>query len=122
MAARDGARLLDEARRDPAVFAEVLVGRPLWPHQADVVRSPARYRVICAGRQVGKSRLLALLALHSAFARAESTVLIVSAGDTAAKRLLEDVAALALAAPVLAGSVVDESSKAMTLSNGSVIR
>lgn len=118
----DGMLLLDRARRDPGVFAEVLLGAPLWPHQLEVVGSPARYRVICAGRQVGKSRLLAVLALHQAFARAGSTTLIVSAGDTAAKRLLEDVAALALASPMLAGSVVDESSKAVTLSNGSVVR
>lgn len=113
---------IDEARRDPGVFAKLLLGTELWPHQAEVAASPARYRIICAGRQVGKSQLLAVLALHHAFSRARQTVLIVSAGDTAAKRLLETVAAMALASPLLAGAVVDESSKAVTLSNGSVIR
>lgn len=113
---------LNAARRDAAVFAELLLGVPLWDHQVDVVRSPARYRVVCAGRQVGKSRLLAVMALHRAFAVPGSMVLIVSAGDTAAKRLLEDVAAMALGAPLLAGSVVDDSSKAVSLSNGSTVR
>lgn len=111
--------MLDRARRDPAVFAEVLMGAPLWPHQLEVVRSPARYRVICAGRQVGKSRLLATLALHKAFAAAGSLVLVVSSGDRSSKRLLEEVASLASASPLLAGSVVDESSSAVVLTNGS---
>ncbi len=117
-----GLQDLDDARRDASVFARLLLGTPLWDHQVEVVRSKARYRVVCAGRQVGKSRLLAVIALHRAFAVPGSMVLLVSAGDTAAKRLLEDVAALALGSPVLAGSVVDESSKAVSLSNGSVVR
>lgn len=113
---------LDRARRDAGVFAELLLGVPLWAHQLEVVASPARYRVICAGRQVGKSRLLAVLALHRAFSAANQTVLIVSQGEVAAKRLLDDIAGLALAAPILAGSVLDESSKVVVLSNGSTIR
>lgn len=113
---------MDRARRDPAVFAEMLLGAPLWPHQLEVVASPARYRVICAGRQVGKSRMQAVLALHWAFSRPGQTVLIVSLSDTAAKRLLDDVASLALASPMLAGSVVDETSQVLTLTNGSVVR
>ena len=59
--------MVDRARRDPAVFARVLVGQELWAHQRELALSPARYRVVCAGRQVGKSRLLAVLALHQAF-------------------------------------------------------
>lgn len=110
------------ARGDAGLFAELLLGAPLWPHQLEVVRSPARYRVICAGRQVGKSRLLAVLALHQAFSRPGSLTLLVSAGDTASKRLLADIASLAQASPLLAGSVVDETSQVVTLSNGSTIR
>ena len=50
-----------------------------------------------------------------------STTLVVSAGDTAAKRVLADVAALGRHA-LMNGSVVDESTQIVTLSNGSVIR
>lgn len=107
--------------RDVDVFARALVGHALWPHQLDVARSSARYRIICAGRQVGKSRLLAILSLHQAFVKAGALVLIVSAGEVAAQRLLEDVAALAQASPLLRGSVLDETKSQVTLSNGSVI-
>jgi hypothetical protein len=110
------------AKHDVAVFARLLVGQPLWDHQRAVLASDARYRLVTAGRQVGKSRTLAIAALHHAYAVPKSTTLVVSAGDTAAKRVLADVAALAQNSPLLAGSVVDESTQVVTLSNGSVVR
>lgn len=104
---------------DAGAFAEQLLQTPLWPHQLDLARSPARYRIVCAGRQVGKSRLLAAVALHTAYTRRNALVLLVSAGETASRRLLEDCASLALASPLLRGSVLDESKSELTLSNGS---
>lgn len=106
---------------DAGAFAARLLGQPLWDHQLELVRSPARYRVVCAGRQVGKSRALAVLALHEAATKRDAMVLLVSAGDTASKRLLEECAALAAASPLLRGSVLDESKSQLTLSNGSRI-
>jgi len=111
---------LDRARRDPAVFAELLVGRPLWPHQLEVVASTARYRVICAGRRSGKSVVFGVLALHRAFAAARSKVLIISAGDVASKRLFQEVVSMA-SAPLLGASVADETTSLLTLSNGSTV-
>lgn len=114
--------LVRRAMESVAFFAEVLTGAPLWPHQLDVAESAARYRVICAGRQVGKSRLLALMALHAAFRRPDQLVLIVSAGEVAARRLLDDVAALAQNSPLLRDAVLDDGATVVTLSNGSSIR
>lgn len=101
-------------------FATNVLRRPLWPHQLDVATSPARYRVVCAGRQVGKSVLLAVLALHTAATRRNATVLLVSAGEEAAKRLLAECAGLAR--DRLSGSVLDETRSTLALSNGSTIR
>ncbi|MHB8297977.1 MAG: terminase large subunit domain-containing protein [Dermatophilaceae bacterium] len=113
-------RDLDRARRDPAVFADLLVGRPLWAHQLEVVASPARYRVICAGRRSGKSIVFGVIALHHAFAVRGSKVLIVSAGDVASKRLFKEIVAMA-SAPLLGASVADETTSLLTLSNGSTV-
>lgn len=109
-------RALDDA----SVFAEALIGQPLWPHQREVLASPARFRCILAGRQCGKSRTLAVAALHEAFRDRGRRVLILSAGEEAAKRLLAEIAALS-AAPLLRGSVTDEGKSLVTLSNGSTI-
>lgn len=112
---------LNAARRDVGVFAEH-VGRPLTDWQADAARLPARIAVWVAPRQSGKSRTLAVLALHRAFTQAGARVLIVSAGEDASRRLLADVRAIASGSPLLRGSVVDEQAALLTLSNGSEIR
>lgn len=109
------------ARDDVDVFARELVGEGLWDHQLEVARSEARVRCGCSGRQAGKSRTLAVLALHEAFRRSDVRVLLVSAGEDASRDLLAEVGRLA-GAPLLAGSVVDEGKSQVTLSNGSTIR
>jgi hypothetical protein len=105
---------------DPAEFLRLLTGRPAWAHQAEVLRSGARFRVICSGRQSGKSVTVGGAALHQAFTKAGSTVLLVSAGEASSRRLLAEVASMA-SGPLLSGSVVDEGKSQVTLSNGSVI-
>ncbi|MBB5075832.1 terminase large subunit domain-containing protein [Nonomuraea endophytica] len=107
--------------RDVRVFAERLIGEPLWPHQAQVALSPARTRVMCCGRQAGKSRTLAVIALHGAFTQAGYRVLVLSAGEDAAKDLMAEISGLA-SSPLLAGSVVDDNASRVTLTNGSTIR
>ena len=62
--------MVRRARKDVGVFARALVGEPLWDHQLEVLRSGARHRVLCSGRQAGKSRTLAMGALHRAFTKA----------------------------------------------------
>lgn len=113
---------LDRARRDPAVFAEVLIGQPLWDHQREVVESEAKYSVICAGRRAGKTHVFGVMALHRAFSQSGSKVLIVSSGEDAAKNMFAAVAEMTQGSEWLRSSVVDDLTQSMTLSNGSVIR
>jgi phage FluMu gp28-like protein len=113
--------VVEEARRDPAVFARALIGEELWEHQRAVVESPARYRVICAGRRAGKTRTFGVEALHQAFARPGSKTLIISAGEVASKRMFADIARMAASSPLLAGSVADETKSLLTLTTRSTI-
>ena len=108
------------AKADVGVFARELVGQRLWEHQEEVARSQARIRSLLAGRQSGKSRTLSVLSLHKAFVQPDSLVLVISAGEAAARDLLGHIAALS-ASPILAGSVVDENLSQVRLSNGSRI-
>lgn len=112
---------LQRAREDVGVFAD-LVGRPLAPWQASALRLQRRFTVVQAPRQSGKSRSLAVLALWWAYRRRDQHVLIVSAGEEAAKRLLAEASRVATGSRWLAGSVVDELAGLITLSNGSAIR
>src|SRR5438876_12303 len=95
-------------REDVGAFAEHLVGEPLWPHQLAVATSPARIRCLLAGRQSGKSRTLSIVALHTAFSAPDRHALLVSAGENASRRLLEECSWLCAMSPLLAGSVTDE--------------
>src|SRR3546814_17841585 len=63
-----------------------------------------------------------MLALFEAFRGPDRHVLLMSAGDDSAKDLLAEVTALATGAPLLAGSVEDESLSRVVLSNGSWVR
>jgi phage FluMu gp28-like protein len=104
-----------------AFFAERLLGQALWDHQREIVQSDARHKIICSGRQAGKSTTLAVIALHTAFVKPGAFVLIVSAGEQAARDLLATCSMLA-ANPLVNGSVVDDGKTEMTLTNGSKIR
>ena len=112
---------LARAREDLGTFAR-LVGRPLEPWQLPALRLERRTSVLAAPRQCGKSRALGLLAVHGAFRAPKFRVLIVSAGETGARRLLADVRALIAGAPGLSVSVVDETAGFVRLTNGSEVR
>ena len=109
------------ARADVSVFAQALVGQPLWPHQAELARSDARIRCVCSGRQAGKSTTLAITALHDAYRAPNRHVLVISAGEAAALDLLAEVSRLA-SGPLLTGSVIDDQRHQVVLTNGSTIR
>ena len=81
MTGRPSRQTVAAARRDAGLFAEVLLGEPLWPHQLEVVRSAARVRCVLSGRQAGKSRTLQVLCLHTAFADPDRRILVISAGE-----------------------------------------
>lgn len=111
----------EAARRDPVVFAEALLKVDLFEHQVAVIRSEARYRVLCWGRRAGKTTVFGVLALHTAFARPGSKILIVSAGDLSVKRTHREIAGMVTAAVGLAESVEDDQTHMLRLSNGSSI-
>jgi len=111
---------LDRARRDPVVFAELVLRRPLWPHQVEVVRSTSRTRVLCWGRRAGKTAVFGTLALHRMFAVPGTRVMMVSAGRTSVVRSHREIAGMARAS--LGGSSIeDDQVMTLTLSNGSIL-
>ena len=115
---------LDEATlrkciASPTEFSRVVLGLDLFPYQREFAEHPARWRLCCSGRQVGKTTLGAALALHRMWSQPGANVLVASALEDAAKRLMGTMTGLARQAPMLAGSVTDEQVLRMTLTNGS---
>lgn len=113
--------LVGRAIDDVGLFSRALLGVELWPYQLELARSPARYRVVAKGRQVGGSHLLAVLALHAAWRKPHQMVLIVASGEVASRRLLEVISTMATSSAMFRGSVLDDSKSELRLGNGSRI-
>jgi hypothetical protein len=112
------AQLLSE---NLSAFADA-IATPLTPWQADALWLDQRTTCVVAPRQSGKSRSLAVLALHWAYKARGQRVLLISAGEEASRRLLTEIRTIVSASPLLRTSAVDEQAGLLTLVNGSEIR
>jgi len=65
-----------ELRENPSKFVESILGVSCFDYQKKFLDADARHRVVSSGRQVGKSRMAAWLALHHAMTHAHEQVLI----------------------------------------------
>jgi hypothetical protein len=103
----------------PVEFA-VSLGLEPDPWQVEVLASDHPRKILCCGRQTGKSTVAAILALHKALTQPGSVVLVVAPGERQAKLLFSKAASLYRQAgyPLPAHS---ERRTGLELSNGSVI-
>jgi hypothetical protein len=103
----------------PVEFAMSLGIEP-GPWQIEVLASEHPRKILCCGRQTGKSTVAAILAVHKALTEPGSTVLVVAAGERQAKLLFSKAKRLYEQAghPLRARS---ERMTGLELSNGSII-
>jgi hypothetical protein len=103
-----------------AVEFAASVGFDPDPWQAEMLASEHPRKILCCGRQTGKSTVAAILSIHKALTRPGSTVLVVAPGERQAKLLFSKAASLYRRAgyPLPAHS---ERRTGLELSNGSVI-
>lgn len=66
----------DQLREKPSSFCEAILGVEPFSYQKRILDADTRHRCIVSGRQVGKSRLCAWLALHKALTEPYIKVLI----------------------------------------------
>ena len=111
---------VDRAKNDLGAYSR-LVGWPLEPWQLGALELTTRQTCLVSPRQCGKSYSLSVLATWWAYRKPGQLVLVVSAGDEAAGRLLRTMRQIA-GHPLLAASVDDETQHRVILSNGSEIR
>jgi cytochrome c-type biogenesis protein CcmE len=103
----------------PVAFA-ISLGIEPDPWQVEVLASDHPRKILCCGRQTGKSTVAAILAIHKALTLPGSTVLVVAPGERQAKLLFSKALSLYRQAgyPLPAHS---ERRTGLELSNGSVI-
>jgi phage FluMu gp28-like protein len=72
--------LLTKTIPDPVQFARTFLHFQPYPYQEEFLRDKSPLIAACCGRQVGKTTLAAIKALHFALANSRVRILIVSAG------------------------------------------
>jgi Terminase large subunit, T4likevirus-type, N-terminal len=106
----------------PAYPVEFAISLAIEPDewQVEVLASEHPRKILCCGRQTGKSTVVAILAIHKALTCPGSTVLVVAPGERQAKLLFSKALSLYRQAgyPLPAYS---ERRTGLELSNGSVI-
>jgi hypothetical protein len=104
---------------DPFEFARS-VGLDPDPWQSEILASDHPRKILCCGRQTGKSTVGAVLAVHKALVNPGSTVLVISPGERQAKLLFSKALSLYRQAgyPLPARS---ERRTGLELANGSII-
>jgi hypothetical protein len=106
----------------PAYPVEFAISLGIEPDewQVEVLASDHPRKILCCGRQTGKSTVAAILAIHKALTQPGSTVLVVAPGERQAKLLFSKALSLYRQAgyPLPAHS---ERRTGLEISNGSVI-
>ncbi len=110
---------LARAKSEPRYLIAAL-GVELTDWQAEALDVTKPFTTILGGRQMGKSLVLAALALWRALTRREAFVLIVSSTEDNARDLLGKVRQIVSGSPLL--DLVDELAGRIKLTNGSEIR
>jgi Terminase large subunit, T4likevirus-type, N-terminal len=104
-----------------AEFAEQILKQPLWPHQRELVESDAFITTVAAARRAGKTEAAEVMAMHCAFSYRACKVLVLSAGQDAARRVTESIGQRLNGNPLTRGAVVDDFATRIRLVNGSEI-
>src|SRR4051794_8798815 len=99
---------MSDPTEDIGVFAERVLRRPLWEHQLEAAGADAFITVVAAARRTGKTALAETLATWTAFRERNVKVLILSATQDAARRLVESINGQLAASQLTRGAVVDD--------------
>lgn len=115
-----GARVLRLLVEDAAVFAEDILGVKPYPYQAEILRDSSGRVVVCGGRQVGKTFMASVKALHFASTNPKTMTLIISATHRQSRHVLSKIINL-IQDSILSKSVRKLGRDRVLLSNGSTI-
>ena len=79
------------ARDDPSIFAYYMMGFKPYDYQDLFLNDNSRFKIVCIGRQAGKTTMTAVQALHKAFFFSNTRVVVFSRNESQSKRLLGQI-------------------------------
>jgi len=113
--------ILRRLRDDPVFFAKAILKFQPFKYQEQLLRDQSRRIVVCAGRQTGKSTIIAAKALHFAITNPRVTVLIVSATLRQSMLMFDKILGFIESSRILKKAVKIQTRTKVRFSNGSTI-
>jgi len=112
---------LQRLRDDPVFFAETFLDFEPFEYQQKLLLDQNPRIVACMGRQTGKTTTIAVKAVHYAYTRPNSTVLITSPSLRQSMIMFDRILSFIFRSPYLPASIVRKTRTIIQLSNGSQI-
>lgn len=113
--------LLETAKDDEVYFARSFLNFKAFPYQEEFLRDRGRKIAACCGRQVGKTSLTAIKALHYAQFNRGKTLIIISASLRQSMILFDQILDFIAASPIVDSAVAYKSRTQVRFYHGSRI-
>jgi hypothetical protein len=110
---------------DPVTWSKSFLNAKPRAYQILMLRHPSKYKVLRAGRRLGKTWTMAVLLLHYSFTTKNGRSLVLTPMLAQAKLIFEEMMKLANEAPVVRSSIIRNvlnPNPEIMMSNGSTIR
>lgn len=111
--------------KDPVLWAREFLGAKPHAYQIMIIRDPSLKKVLRAGRRLGKTFSMAILALHYAYTTSNGRVLILTPMKTQGALIYEEIVKFVKGSQAVGSSItrnVTSPQYEINLSNGSTIR
>lgn len=105
----------------PSKFCTALLGFSPFPYQMKLLEDPSKYIVVCAARQVGKSKIIGARALWFAFTHENTSTYIVAATQRQSMMMFDGILDYLDQNGLIVESVVRKTRTQLHFTNGSKI-
>ncbi|MFI5420902.1 MAG: terminase large subunit domain-containing protein, partial [Nitrososphaerales archaeon] len=105
----------------PSKFCTALLDFTPFPYQMELLEDPSKNIVVCAARQVGKSKIIGARALWFAFTRAGTSTYIVAATQRQSMMMFDSILSSIEGNELIMESVVRKTRTQLHFTNGSKI-
>jgi len=102
----------------PSKFCTALLGFTPFPYQMELLEDPSKNIVVCAARQVGKSKIVGARALWFAFAHEKTATYIVAATQRQSSMMFDGILDYVETNELILESVVRKTRTQLHLTNG----
>ena len=105
----------------PSKFCTALLGFTPFPYQTELLEDPSKNIVVCAARQVGKSKIIGAKALWFAFTHENTSTYIVAATQRQSMMMFDGILSYLDQSDLIVESVVRKTRTQLHFTNGSKI-